>query len=79
MKEQIQEISETFEVEVIDIGVDKAKLTLNIPRYINAIKTITSIHPYSLRGRVVSFLEEAGNPHREVWMPRPGSGVVHIL
>jgi len=38
------------EVEVIDIGVDKdhfhmlfkAKPTLNIPRYINAIKTITS-------------------------------------
>jgi REP element-mobilizing transposase RayT len=37
------------EVEVIDIGVDKdhfhmsfkAKPTLNIPRYINAIKTIT--------------------------------------
>ena len=50
LKEQIQEISKTFEVEVIDIGVDKdhfhmlfkAKPTLNIPRYINAIKTITS-------------------------------------
>jgi len=44
LKEQIQEISKTFEVEVIDIGVDKdhfhmlfkAKPTLNIPRYINA-------------------------------------------
>ena len=50
LKEQIQEISKTFEVEVIDIGVDKdhfhmlfkAKPTLNIPRYINAVKTITS-------------------------------------
>jgi REP element-mobilizing transposase RayT len=50
LKEQIQEISKTFEVKVIDIGVDKdhshmlfkAKPTLNIPRYINTIKTITS-------------------------------------
>ena len=39
LKEQIQEISETFEVEAIDIGVDKdhfhmlfkVKPTLNIP------------------------------------------------
>ncbi|MGC9101432.1 MAG: IS200/IS605 family transposase [Caldisericum sp.] len=50
LKEQIQEISKTFEIEIIDIGVDKdhfhmlfkAKPTLNIPKYINAIKTITS-------------------------------------
>ena len=50
LKEQIHEISETSEVEVIDIGVDKdhfhmlfkAKPTLNIPGYINAIKTIKS-------------------------------------
>nr|WP_236749128.1 IS200/IS605 family transposase [Acidianus manzaensis] len=43
-------MSETFEVDVIEIDVDKdhfhrvfkAKPTLNIPRYINTIKTITS-------------------------------------
>ncbi|QGA55344.1 IS200/IS605 family transposase [Sulfolobus sp. E5-1-F] len=48
LKETILEISKTF--KVIDISVDKdhfhmlfkAKPTLNIPRYINAIKTITS-------------------------------------
>ncbi|QGA54172.1 IS200/IS605 family transposase [Sulfolobus sp. E5-1-F] len=48
LKETIHEISNTF--KVIDIGVDKdhfhmlfkAKPTLDIPRYINAIKTITS-------------------------------------
>lgn len=50
LKEQIQEVNKTFEAEVIDIGVDKdhfhipfkAKPTLNMPRYINAIITITS-------------------------------------
>ena len=50
LKEQIQEISETSEAEVIDMGVDKdhfhtlfkAKPTLNIPGYINTIKTIKS-------------------------------------
>ncbi|QGA68546.1 IS200/IS605 family transposase [Sulfolobus sp. E11-6] len=50
LKETIHEISKTFEVEVIDISVDKdhfhmlfkAKPTLDIPRYINTIKTITS-------------------------------------
>ncbi len=49
-KQQIHEISTTFEVEVTDIGVDKdhfhvlfkAKPTLNIPEYINTVKTITS-------------------------------------
>ncbi|BCS91325.1 MAG: IS200/IS605 family transposase [Candidatus Micrarchaeota archaeon] len=50
LKSLIKEISDNFKVEVIDIGVDKdhfhmlfkAKPTLNIPKYINTIKTITS-------------------------------------
>jgi len=50
LKEQIQEISKTSEAGIIDIGVDKdhfhtvfkAKPTLNIPGYINTIKTIKS-------------------------------------
>lgn len=47
---KIREISDTFQVTVIDIGCDtdhfhmlfKARPTLEIPKYLNAIKTITS-------------------------------------
>jgi len=50
LKQKIHEISETFEVEILAIECDvdhvhilfKAKPTLNIPKYINALKTITS-------------------------------------
>ena len=50
LKLKIHEISKTFQVEVIDIGCDtdhfhmifKSKPTLEIPKYLNAIKTITS-------------------------------------
>jgi len=50
LKQKIHEISETFQVDVLDIGCDtdhfhmifKAKPTLNIPKYLNAIKTISS-------------------------------------
>jgi len=50
LKQKIREISENFQVEVLNLECDKdhfhmifkAKPTLDIPRYINAIKTITS-------------------------------------
>ncbi len=50
LKQKIQEISETFQVEVLDISCDvdyfhmifKSKPTLDIPKYLNALKTITS-------------------------------------
>lgn len=50
LKNKIHEISETFDVEVLNIEADvdhfhmlfKAKPTLDIPKYINAVKTITS-------------------------------------
>lgn len=50
LKQKIREISETFEVSVLNIECDKdhfhmifkAKPTLDIPKYVNAIKTITS-------------------------------------
>lgn len=50
LKQKIHEISDTFQVEVLDIGCDvdhfhmifKSKPTLDIPKYMNAIKTITS-------------------------------------
>jgi putative transposase len=50
LKQKIHEISETFQVDVLDIGFDsdhfhmifKAKPTLEIPKYLNALKTITS-------------------------------------
>ena len=50
LKTKIHNISKTFEVEVINIECDKdhfhllftAKPTLNIPKYINTIKTVTS-------------------------------------
>lgn len=50
LKQKITEISDTFQVIVIDIGCDRdhyhmlfrAKPTLDIPKYMNAIKTITS-------------------------------------
>ena len=50
LKEKVHEISQTFEVEVLNIECDvdhyhmifKARPTLDIPKYINAIKTITS-------------------------------------
>lgn len=50
LKQKIIEISDTFQVIVIDIGCDKdhfhmlfrAKPTLDIPKYMNAVKTITS-------------------------------------
>jgi putative transposase len=51
LKQKIMEISDTFQVIIIDIGCNrdhyhmlfKAKPTLDIPKYMNAIKTITSI------------------------------------
>ena len=50
LKQKIHEISHSFQVEVISIETDKdhfhqlfkGKPTLDIPRYLNAIKTITS-------------------------------------
>lgn len=50
LKMKIREISVTFEVEVLNIECDvdhfhmifKSKPTLDIPKYINAIKTISS-------------------------------------
>jgi putative transposase len=50
LKTKIHNISETYEVEVLSIECDKdhfhmiftAKPTLDIPKYINTIKTITS-------------------------------------
>ena len=50
LKQKIHEISETHEVEILAIETDqdhvhmlfKAKPTLNIPKYINTLKTITS-------------------------------------
>ena len=50
LKMKIREISETFNVDVLDIECDKDHFTmlfkatplLNITKYINAIKTITS-------------------------------------
>lgn len=50
LKQKVREISESFDVEIIDLECDKdhfhmifkAKPTLNIPRYINALKTISS-------------------------------------
>lgn len=50
IKEKVKEISNRFDVTVINIECDKdhfhmlfkSKPTLNIPKYLNAIKTITS-------------------------------------
>jgi REP element-mobilizing transposase RayT len=50
LKQKVREISRSFGVEVLNLECDKdhfhmifkAKPTLDIPRYINAIKTITS-------------------------------------
>ena len=50
LKQKIHEISETFDVDVLAVECDKdhvhilfkAKPTLNIPKYINALKTIAS-------------------------------------
>lgn len=50
LKQKVKEISSTFDVEIINQECDKdhihiifkAKPTLNIPRYLNALKTITS-------------------------------------
>jgi len=50
LKQKIHEISETHEVEILAIETDqdhvhmlfKANPTLNIPKYINTLKTITS-------------------------------------
>jgi REP element-mobilizing transposase RayT len=50
LKEKIHEISTTFQVDVIEIGCDldhfhmifRSKPTLEIPKYLNAIKTISS-------------------------------------
>jgi len=50
LKQKIKEISDSFEVDVLNIECDKdhfhmifkAKPTLNIPKYLNTIKTITS-------------------------------------
>ena len=50
LKQKIREISETFEVSVLNIETDKdhfhmifkSKPTLQIPKYLNALKSITS-------------------------------------
>jgi len=50
LKQKVKEISSTFDVEIINQECDKdhihiifkAKPTLNIPKYLNTIKTITS-------------------------------------
>jgi putative transposase len=50
LKQKIHDISITFQVEVLDIGCDvdhfhmifKSKPTLEIPKYLNTLKTITS-------------------------------------
>ena len=50
LKQKVMEISESFGVGVLNIECDrdhfhmifKAKPTLDIPRYVNAVKTITS-------------------------------------
>jgi len=50
LKQKIREISETFSVEVLNVECDKdhfhllfkGKPTLDIPKYINAMKTISS-------------------------------------
>lgn len=50
LKQKVRKISEGFEVDVLNIECNedhfhmifKAKRTLDMPRYINAIKTITS-------------------------------------
>lgn len=50
LKQKIHEISTTFQVDVLDVGCDadhfhmifKSKPTLDIPKYLNALKTITS-------------------------------------
>jgi putative transposase len=50
LKDKTHEISYTFQVNVLNIECDKdhfhmlfkAKPTLNIPKYLNAVKTITS-------------------------------------
>lgn len=50
LKQKIRDISNTFEVEVLNVECDedhfhlifKAKPTLNIPKYLNTLKTITS-------------------------------------
>jgi putative transposase len=50
LKQKIREISETFEVDVLNVECDKdhfhllfkGKPTLDIPKYINAMKTISS-------------------------------------
>lgn len=50
LKQKIREISETFGIEVLNVECDKdhfhllfkGKPTLDIPKYINAMKTITS-------------------------------------
>jgi len=50
LKQKIREISETLEVKILNVECDtahfhllyKGKPTLDIPKYINAMKTITS-------------------------------------
>jgi len=50
LKTKVREISDTFEVNVLNIECDKdhfhmifkSKPTLDIPKYVNAVKTITS-------------------------------------
>ncbi len=50
LKQNVRKISESFDVEIIDLECDKdyfymifkAKPTLDIPKYINALKTISS-------------------------------------
>ncbi|GGM77618.1 hypothetical protein GCM10007108_14690 [Thermogymnomonas acidicola] len=74
LKEQIQEISKTSEVEVMDIGADKdhfhmpfkAKPTLDMPRYVKAIKTITS---REIQRKSFQVKEEFWRGHP--WSPSP--------
>jgi len=71
-KQQIHKISTTFKVEVVDIGVDKdhfhilfnVKPTLNIPRYINAVKTNTS---REIRRKFTQVKEKLWKAH--FWSP----------
>ncbi|MGC8581644.1 MAG: IS200/IS605 family transposase [Thermoplasmata archaeon] len=50
LKQKVKDISESFDVKIIDLECDKdhfhmifkSKPTLNIPKYINALKTISS-------------------------------------
>jgi REP element-mobilizing transposase RayT len=50
LRKIVHEISKTFNVDVLDLGIDadhfhlifKGRPTLNIPKYVNAVKTISA-------------------------------------